>query len=99
VGSGLAFIVAQNIDIQIFDKLRGNKAWFVAPLTSSLFGSSVDTFLFFSISFYNTGVPWISLALGDLAVKIIIAICMLVPFRILILKIKDVSHKTNLSKI
>jgi uncharacterized integral membrane protein (TIGR00697 family) len=99
VGSGLAFIVAQNIDIQIFDKLRGNKVWFIAPLTSSLFGSSVDTFLFFSISFYNTGVPWISLALGDLAVKIIIAICMLVPFRILILKIKDVSHKTNLSKI
>ncbi|MDC0344252.1 queuosine precursor transporter [Pelagibacteraceae bacterium] len=99
IGSGLAFIVAQNIDIQIFDKLRINKFWFIAPLVSSLFGSSVDTFLFFSISFYNTGTPWITLALGDFVVKIIIAICMLVPFRILILKIKDVSDKTILSKI
>ncbi len=51
VGSGTAFIVAQLLDVQIFDQLR-NKRWFVAPLTSSLIGSIVDTFLFFSISFY-----------------------------------------------
>ena len=50
IGSGTAFIVAQLLDVQIFDQLR-KKKWFIAPLTSSLIGSTVDTFLFFSISF------------------------------------------------
>ena len=86
LGSGTAFITAQLIDIQIFDKLR-NKKWFIAPLTSSLFGSVIDTFLFFSISFYGTGVNWISLSLGDLTVKIIVALAMLIPFRILMSKL------------
>ena len=49
IGSGTAFLVAQLLDVQIFDKLR-KKKWFVAPLVSSFIGSSVDTFLFFSIS-------------------------------------------------
>jgi uncharacterized integral membrane protein (TIGR00697 family) len=56
IGSGVAFITAQLLDIQIFDRLR-QKEWFIAPLTSSFIGSTVDTFLFFSISFYGTGVP------------------------------------------
>ena len=86
LGSGTAFIIAQLIDIQIFDKLR-NKIWFIAPLTSSLFGSVIDTFLFFSISFYGTGVNWVSLSLGDLTVKIIVALAMLIPFRILMSKL------------
>ena len=83
IGSGTAFIVAQLLDIQIFDKLR-KKKWFVAPLTSSFIGSTIDTFLFFSISFYATGVPWFTLSLGDLAVKIFVTLLMLIPFRILI---------------
>ena len=83
VGSGTAFLVAQLIDVQIFDKLRMKK-WFVAPLTSSFIGSVVDTFLFFSISFYATGVPWVTLSLGDLAVKIFVALIMLIPFRMLL---------------
>ena len=89
IGSGTAFLVAQILDVQIFDNLRERK-WFVAPLTSSLIGSSVDTFLFFSISFYGTGVPWITLSLGDLAVKIIVALIMLVPFRILLKTFKPI---------
>ena len=83
IGSGTAFLVAQLLDVQIFDKLRKRK-WFIAPLTSSLIGSTVDTFLFFSISFYATGVPWITLSLGDLAVKIFVALIMLIPFRLLL---------------
>jgi uncharacterized integral membrane protein (TIGR00697 family) len=82
IGSGTAFMVAQLLDVQIFDKLR-KKKWFVAPLTSSLIGSTVDTFLFFSISFYATGIPWVTLSLGDLAVKIFVALLMLIPFRLL----------------
>ena len=89
VGSGTAFIVAQLLDVQVFDKLR-RKTWFIAPLFSSLIGSIVDTFLFFSISFYGTGVPWVTLSLGDLAVKIFVAIIMLIPFRLLLKTLKPV---------
>ncbi|MDC6482570.1 queuosine precursor transporter [Candidatus Pelagibacter sp.] len=83
IGSGTAFLVAQLLDVQVFDKLR-KKKWFVAPLTSSFIGSTVDTFLFFSISFYATGISWFTLSLGDLAVKIFVALIMLIPFRLLI---------------
>ena len=83
IGSGVAFITAQLLDIQIFDRLR-KKKWFIAPLTSSFIGSTVDTFLFFSIAFYATGVPWITLSLGDLAVKLFVSLVMLIPFKILL---------------
>ena len=89
IGSGTAFLTAQLLDVQIFDNLR-KKKWFIAPLTSSLIGSIVDTFLFFSISFYGTGVPWFTLALGDLAVKILVALIMLVPFRLLLKTFKPI---------
>ena len=89
IGSGTAFLVAQLLDVQIFDQLR-KKKWFIAPLTSSLIGSTIDTFLFFSISFYATGIPWVTLSLGDLAVKILVALVMLIPFRILLGTLKPV---------
>ena len=89
IGSGTAFLVAQLLDVQIFDNLR-KKKWYVAPLTSSIFGSVVDTFLFFSISFYATGVPWFTLSLGDLTVKILITLIMLIPFRLLLKTLKPV---------
>ena len=92
IGSGIAFFIAQNLDVQIFDRLR-KKIWFIAPLTSSLFGSVTDTFLFFSIAFYATEVPWLTLALGDLAVKLSITIIMLIPFKLLLSKIKE--HTEN----
>ena len=89
IGSGTAFLIAQLLDVQIFDRLR-KKDWFIAPLTSSLIGSTVDTFLFFSISFYATGIPWVTLSLGDLAVKIFVALVMLIPFRLLLGTLKAV---------
>ena len=85
IGSGTAFLVAQLFDVKIFDLLR-QKVWFIAPLTSSLLGSTIDTFLFFSISFYNTNIPWITLAIGDLMVKILISLLMLIPFKVLLSK-------------
>ncbi len=93
IGSGVAFFVAQNLDVQIFDHLR-KKIWFAAPLVSSTFGSITDTFLFFSIAFYATGIPWVTLAVGDLVVKLFITIVMLIPFRLLLSKIKDNSAKS-----
>ena len=83
IGSGLAFLIAQLLDVQIFDRLK-KKKWFVAPLTSSLIGSTVDTFLFFSVAFYGTGVPWVTLSFGDLTIKVFVALIMLIPFRLLL---------------
>ena len=98
IGSGVAFFIAQNLDVGIFDIFR-KKVWYVAPLTSSVFGSIVDTFLFFSISFYATGVPWLSLAAGDLLVKLFIALSMLIPFRLLLSSIGDISDKRLKNKL
>ena len=94
VGSGTAFLVAQLVDIEIFQRLRNN-SWFVAPITSSVLGSIIDTFLFFSISFLGTGIPWVTLAFGDLFVKCLMALLMLIPFRILIIKIRDLNTRLN----
>ena len=89
IGSGTAFIIAQLLDVQIFDKLR-KRQWFIAPLTSSIIGSTFDTFLFFSIAFYGTSIPWITLSLGDLLVKILVALIMLIPFRLLFTTLKPI---------
>ena len=95
IASGTAFITAQLIDVYVFDKLR-KKKWFIAPLTSSFAGSTIDTFIFFFISFYGTKINWLTLGMGDLSVKIIVAIFMLIPFRILLSRIKDISESNLL---
>ena len=94
IGSGTAFLVAQLIDVHIFDRLR-KKTWFIAPLTSSLVGSIIDTFLFFSISFYGTEMNWITLSFGDLSVKIFVTLIALVPFRLLLSHIREISEVDN----
>ena len=94
IGSGVAFFIAQNLDVQVFDRFR-KKIWYVAPLTSSILGSVTDTFLFFSIAFYATGVPWVSLAMGDLVVKLFITLIMLIPFRLLLNKIQDYTDNST----
>tara|TARA_B100000029_G_C17401921_1_gene897383 strand:- start:174 stop:758 length:585 start_codon:yes stop_codon:yes gene_type:complete len=96
LGSGSAFLIAQLLDVQVFDKLR-EKTWFIAPLVSSLVGSTVDTFLFFSISFYGTGINWVTLSIGDLFVKILVAIVMLIPFRFLILRVNEFKIEKKIS--
>ena len=92
-GSGIAFLTAQLIDINIFDRLRRNKSWYIAPLISSTIGSVIDTFLFFMISFYGTQTPWFTLSLGDLSVKLLIALLMLIPFRVLIIYVKEFTNE------
>ena len=96
IGSGTAFLIAQLIDVQVFDKLR-KKVWFVAPLVSSIIGSVIDTFLFFSIAFYGTGINWITLSLGDLFVKLLVALVMLIPFRILLSRVKEIEIEKKIS--
>ena len=91
IGSGTAFLIAQLVDVNIFDKLR-NKIWFAAPLTSSIIASFVDTFLFFLISFYGTGINWVSLSFGDFSVKIFVSLVMLIPFRLLLSHVRENSN-------
>lgn len=79
VASGSAFLVAQLLDVAVFDRLR-NATWWMPPLVSSLLGSLVDTALFFAIAFAGTPVPWATLALGDLAIKVAMALVLLAPF-------------------
>ena len=82
VASGLAFLVAQLLDVFVFDRMR-QRAWWQAPLVSSMLGSAVDTALFFSIAFYGTGFPWITLGIGDFLWKVAFALALLIPFRLL----------------
>jgi len=82
LASGSAFLVAQLLDVFVFNRLR-RRAWWQAPLVSSVFGSIVDTAIFFSLAFAGTAVPWVSLAVGDLGVKLGLALFMLIPFRLL----------------
>ena len=112
LGSGLAFLTAQLIDVAIFDRLRGG-TWWRAPLVSTLIGSAVDTALFFTIAFsaaltfvepandvswagevlpmlgVGPAVPlWVSLAVADWGVKLALALIALVPFRMIVKRLK-----------
>ena len=79
MASGFAFLVAQLLDILIFNKLR-KASWWKAPFLSSLAASAIDTVIFFSAAFAGTAVPWVTLAIGDYLVKLLMAIILLAPF-------------------
>lgn len=106
IGSGLAFLCAQLLDIAVFNRLRQG-SWWRAPLVSTLASSSLDTALFFSIAFssalmwlepandvsWATGATpllgmgpeapfWVSLAVADWCIKLLLAILALLPFRL-----------------
>ena len=83
VASGSAFLVAQLLDIKVFDLLR-EKAWWKAPTASSLLGSVIDTAIFFSLAFSGTGLPWVTWAVGDFCAKLLMIAVLLYPFKWLI---------------
>lgn len=112
IASGSAFLVAQLLDTQIFDRLR-NDAWWKPPLVSTVIGSVVDTVLFFSLAFaasfafldtglgledgslgfavpfFGAEVPlWVSLAVGDFGVKMLVGLIMLAPYGALLAVLK-----------
>ena len=80
LASGSAFLVAQLVDVFIFDRLRRG-VWWRAPLISSLIGSAVDSFLFFGLAFAGTGANWVTLAVGDQLVKIVLVVVALPIYR------------------
>ncbi|MEM7226327.1 MAG: queuosine precursor transporter [Pseudomonadota bacterium] len=83
IASGTAFLVAQLLDIQIFNRLQRILKWWQAPLISSTIASAVDTALFFALAFAGTAVPWVTLGVGDYAAKLAMAVVLLIPFRAL----------------
>lgn len=82
IASGSAFLCAQLIDIQVFHRLR-HQRWWRAPLLGGVAGATLDTFVFFSVAFAGTSMPWVTLLFGDLAVKLVVNTLMLAPFRAL----------------
>ena len=78
-----AFGLSQLLDIAIFTRLRAFN-WWKAPLFSSVVASILDTYLFFVLAFWGTLVPWQSLALGDLLVKLLFVLSLLLPFRLIL---------------
>ena len=78
--SGCAFLFAQLGDVWVFDYLRRG-AWWRAPMVSSALASTLDTLLFFSVAFAGSGLPWLTLAFGDLFVKILMILILLPPYR------------------
>lgn len=83
LASGTAFLVAQLLDIKVFDILR-QKVWWKAPAASSLIGSFFDTLIFFLLAFAGTGLPWMSWAIGDFCAKLVMILLLLYPFRLMI---------------
>lgn len=82
LASGSAFLMAHILDIFVFHRLR-QQAWWLAPLLAGILASTIDTFIFFGVAFIGTGVPWFTLTLGDLAIKVTLSILLLAPFRAL----------------
>jgi uncharacterized PurR-regulated membrane protein YhhQ (DUF165 family) len=83
VASGTAFLLSQWLDIGVFDRLRQG-SWWRAPLVATLLAAMLDTAVFWSIAFAVTEGPWVTWALGDLAVKLALGVALLLPFRLLI---------------
>ena len=81
--SGAAFAAAQLLDVTIFDRFR-RAAWWLPPLASSMPSSLLDTALFFFLAFAYTDVPWLSLAIGDFAVKAAMAPLLLPSYRFIV---------------
>lgn len=94
LASSAAFIVSQMLDVNVFNRLR-RQAWWRAPLVASIAASLIDTFIFFSIAFHGTAVSWLPLAIGDLGVKVAMALILLLPFRLALPLLNDAASAAS----
>jgi queuosine precursor transporter len=81
--SGAAFIISQLLDVAVFNRLR-RASWWKAPLFGSSAASIVDTSIFFGVAFAGSTIAWLPLAVGDLGVKLFMALALLPPYRVLV---------------
>lgn len=109
LGSGLAFLNGQLLDILVFNRYRNTPGWWKAPFISTLVGSTLDSIIFFTIAFAGAltfleptndvswagqmlpmldrgpvAPLWVSLAVADWMVKVLIALFGLIPFRLIV---------------
>ncbi|MFG6160377.1 7-cyano-7-deazaguanine/7-aminomethyl-7-deazaguanine transporter [Halomonas sp. 1390] len=84
LASFMAYVLGQLLDVQVFDRLRALKAWWVAPAVSTVLGNLADTFAFFSIAFHRSPDPfmaanWPEIAWVDYAIKLAISLAFFLP--------------------
>ena len=82
--SFMAYLLGQVMDVQVFNRLRQMKQWWVAPTASTLFGNALDTVAFFGVAFYQSPDPfmaqhWTEIATVDYSFKLIISLGLFVP--------------------
>lgn len=84
LGSFLAYALGQLLDVQVFDRLRRLRQWWVAPLAASVVGQAVDTLVFFSVAFWRSTDPfmathWVEIAWVDYVIKIVVSTAVFLP--------------------
>ncbi|WP_372844137.1 7-cyano-7-deazaguanine/7-aminomethyl-7-deazaguanine transporter [Psychrobacter sp.] len=84
IASFSAYVVGQLLDIQVFNRLRQLKTWWIAPLVSTFIGNLVDSFCFFAIAFYKSPDPfmaanWVEIGAMDYLFKIVMGVLIFLP--------------------
>lgn len=84
LASFCAYVFGQLLDIQVFDRMRRLRQWWVAPTASTILGNLLDTFIFFSIAFWQSSDPfmaehWVEIASVDYAIKLTVSLVLFVP--------------------
>lgn len=84
VASFMAYVLGQVLDVQVFNRLRASRHWWLAPSASMIFGNASDTIAFFSIAFWRSSDPfmathWVEIALVDYGFKIVISLLFFLP--------------------
>ena len=84
LASFAAYAVGQLADIQVFDRLRQLKQWWIAPTASTVLGNLLDTFVFFSVAFWYSSnafmaANWVEIAVVDYIIKILISLLLFIP--------------------
>lgn len=82
--SFFAYLCGQLLDVTVFNNLRRLKWWWIAPSSSTIFGSLMDTIVFFFVAFYHSqdlymAEHWFEIALVDYSVKLAISLLFFVP--------------------
>ncbi|OCH99521.1 hypothetical protein A8135_07535 [Legionella jamestowniensis] len=90
--SFLAYVLGQLLDIAVFQRLRAQSKWWVAPSVSNVFGNLFDTYCFFFVAFYHStngflSIHWVEIATVDLVFKLLISMVSFLPLYGFILKL------------
>ena len=78
------YVVGQLLDVFVFNRLRQGKHWWLAPMSSTIFGTLVDTFVFFAVAFYKStdeymAEHWFTIGTVDYAFKLFVSLLLFLP--------------------